>query len=75
MLAEDIALEGKTVILSRTYYIGDDTEREFVCETGFGCKAKDITGKRLHGRTIFGFFVSDGEKCKVQRFEIERLKI
>ena len=75
-LPESLDLEGKTVILSPSFYKGDDVAREFVCEDGFGCKGKDVKfGARKHGRAILGHFVSDNERCKIHRHEIERLKV
>ncbi len=60
-------LAGKTVILSRKYYKGTEEDRAFVCEDGFGVSPN--TG----GTAIFGHFVKDGEKCRVEGYEIEKL--
>lgn len=59
-------LEGKVVILSRECYKGSEEERKFKCSGGFGCHAKTI------GTAVFGEFLCDGEKCRVEGYEIEK---
>lgn len=60
-------IEGKIVILSSRYYGGNDEERKFLCNSGFGCH--DFT----LGTAVFGQFVSDGQFARVERYEIERV--
>ncbi|MBI2047169.1 hypothetical protein HYT26_03335 [Candidatus Pacearchaeota archaeon] len=59
-------LKGKFVVLKAAAYKGDKLKRIFFCEEGFGTSSK--TG----GTAIFGYFVSDGEDCKIGGYEIER---
>ena len=64
-LGED--LEGKYVVLKRSYYKGDDPiERVFHCEGGFGCKSYTM------GSAVVGTFVFDGEHVRAEGYEIER---
>jgi hypothetical protein len=58
-------LKGKLVVLSAEHYLGDEPARLFRCEDGFGCTPG------LHGQAVFGVFMADGEKCRVERYEIE----
>ena len=60
-------LEGKTVILSPEYCKGDEEARKFKCEGGFGCHNFTI------GRAIYGYFVLDGERCRVEGYMVEKL--
>jgi len=59
-----INLQGKTVILKPECYKGDEKERLFKCESGFGCHPQCM------GTAVFGTFVSDGERARVERYEI-----
>ena len=61
---KDVNLEGKVVILSPEFYKGTQDERRFKCEGGFGCNPACI------GRAVFGTFLSDGERARVNRDEI-----
>ncbi len=63
----NINLIGKTVVLSKRHYKGSEEDRTFKCEGGFGCYPS------MGGRAIFGHFVKDGEKCRVEGYEIEKL--
>lgn len=60
-------LTGKTVILKASRYRGNEEERKFVCESGFGCSP--VTS----GGAIFGRFVSDGEEARIDGWDIEKL--
>jgi hypothetical protein len=62
-----VDLVGKLVVLKSKHYKGDERERTFKCEAGFGCDPKCI------GSAVIGYFVADGMKCRVERFEIEGL--
>jgi len=62
-------LTGKVVVLSREYYKGDQEARRFHCQGGFGCKS------HTHGNGVFGQFMSDGERCRVERYEIEFVEV
>ena len=62
-----IDLAGKTVILSSKLYKGTDEERRFLCKAGFGCRPG------TSGTAIFGEFLSDGEKCRINGSDVERL--
>jgi len=53
-------LEGRVVLLDDGFR-GDDYDRLFVATGGFGCSPK------TRGSAVIGFFVSDGEKCRVER--------
>jgi hypothetical protein len=64
-LNEDVT--NKVVILSSEYYVGSVDKRRFLCESGFGCVPFTMGG------AIFGTFLSDGEKCRVEGYQIERL--
>lgn len=60
-------LTGKTVVLSSRYYRGDEAARTFRCESGFGCSSF------TRGSAIYGRFVQDGEKARVEGGEIEKM--
>jgi hypothetical protein len=60
-------LKDKVVILSERYYKGTEEHRRFRCESGFGCSPQTIGG------AIFGTFLHDGERCRVEGFEVEKL--
>ena len=61
-------LEGKYVVLKRSYYKGDDPiERVFLCEGGFGCKSYTM------GSAVSGMFIIDRERARVEGYEVERL--
>lgn len=62
-------LTGKVVVLSAEHYKGDREARRFRCDTGFGCKP------HAHGNAVFGQFMSDGERCRVERYEIEFVEV
>ena len=46
----------------------DDIERVFLCKDGFGCSPS------TSGHAIFGTFVFDGEKCRIEGYQIKRLE-
>jgi hypothetical protein len=56
-------LEGRVVLLDADYR-GDDYDRLFVATGGFGCNPT------TSGSAVMGFFVADGEKCRVERQEV-----
>jgi hypothetical protein len=56
-----------TVILKEKYYNGSESVRTFKCETGSGCTTDSI------GNEIFGTF-ADGEKGRIESYEIEKTK-
>lgn len=60
-------LTNKVVVLNRLYYTGTENERHFLCLSGFGCSPYAI------GNAIFGKFVFDGEECRIERYEVEKL--
>ncbi len=62
-----IDLEGKVVVLSAEYYTGDEKARRFLCRSGFGCSAF------TRGLAIFGTFLIDGKKYRVDGEEVEKL--
>ena len=62
-----IDLVGKTVILSSKYYKGTEEDRKFKCEGGFGCS--NVTS----GTAVFGYFVKDNEKTRIDGYEVEKL--
>lgn len=59
-------LEGRIVILSPECYKGDEEARKFKCLGGFGCHSFTM------GSAVYGEFLSDGEKVRVEGYEIER---
>lgn len=62
-----IDLEKKFIILKKGDYRGDIYERIFYCEGGFGLHTY------TNGNAILGYFVSDGEKSRVEGWQVERL--
>jgi len=60
-------IEGKIVIMSAEYYKGKEEARKFKCEGGSGCHSWDM------GKAIFGYFVLDGKKCRVEGYQVEKL--
>ena len=60
-------LKRVTVILKEKYYNGSESVRTFLCESGAGC-APDSTSSE-----IIGTF-ADGEKGRIESYEIEKLK-
>jgi len=63
----NLELEGLVVILSPEYYEGNEEERKFKCNGGYGCSS--IT----RGGAIFGEFLSDGESARVEGHEVLKL--
>lgn len=63
----NIDLTGKTVVLSEKFYDGDTVGRVFTCKGGFGCQPSTM------GRAVSGEFIADGETCRVEGDEVERL--
>ncbi len=61
-------LAGKVVVLSAEHYKGDQEARRFRCDTGFGCKPHS------HGNAVFGQFMSDGERCRIERWQVESVE-
>ena len=65
-LGRDIQL-GERVVLSARAYKGTEKERIFICDIGgFGMF------QSTNGTAIFGKFESDGEKCRINGYDIER---
>jgi len=62
-----IDLENKNVILKKEFYKGDVYERVFFCDGGFGLHSY------TNGGAVFGYFVSDGERSRIEGYQIERL--
>lgn len=62
-----IDITGKVVVLSRKEFSGTESERMFLCEKGFGCSPF------TSGSAVYGKFISDGEKCRVEGHQIEKL--
>jgi hypothetical protein len=62
----NIDLTGQYVILNEDF-TGSPIQRVFRCDSGFGCSSYTM------GNAVFGEFVFDGEKCRVEGFQIERL--
>ena len=60
-------LRKATVILKEQYYNGSESVRTFKCETGHGCKPDSI------GTAIKGT-LADGEKGRIESYEIEKTK-
>jgi len=58
--------EGTVVILS-TRFKGTEEDRTFVCRSGFGLSDK------TRGTAISGYFVKDGEECRVEGTDIESI--
>jgi len=59
-------LTDKDVVLSSEYYPGDESDRTFHCESGFGCHSF------TSGQAIFGQFVKSGKKSRIEGFQIEK---
>ena len=68
-----INIEGKMVVLRTTFFKKElrdtltDVDRLFVAEGGFGCDPN------CGGTAVFGYFVKDGENCRISRGDIEGL--
>ena len=60
-------LRNTTVILKEKYYNGSESVRTFKCESGSGCSPDS------HGNAISGTF-ADGEKGRIESYEVERTK-
>jgi len=60
-------LRGKTVILDSSRYKGNEEERKFKCENGFGCSP--VT----NGKAIFGHFLTDNEKARISGYDVEKI--
>ena len=60
-------LRNVTVILQEKYYNGSESVRTFKCATGSGCSPDSI------GNEITGTF-ADGERGRVESYEIEKIK-
>lgn len=63
----NIDLKGKVVVLSSKYYHGTEDQRTFKCEHGFGI------APFTRGQAVFGYFISDGRRARVEGYEIEKL--
>lgn len=60
-------LKNKTVVINSELLPGSPEDRAFLCESGFGCDPQ--TG----GRAIFGKFIRNGMKAKVDGMMLERV--
>ena len=60
-------LRQTTVILKEQYYNGSESVRTFECKSGSGC-APESTGNEIKGT------FADGEKGRIESYEIERIK-
>ena len=60
-------LEGKVVIFKQEYMTVPALDHPFRVTGGFG--AKDYTA----GRALYGTFLSDGEKARMEGYMVERL--
>ena len=61
-------LEGKLVQLKKKFFGSKPYDPEvelFVCTGGFGC------GPRTMGSAVFGYFITDNTKLRVERYDIE----
>ena len=59
-------LTGTFVVLKSPLYKGNEIERVFFCEGGFGVSSF------TSGKAVYGHFVFDGEKCRIDGYNIER---
>ena len=60
-------LRNTTVILKEKYYNGSESVRTFQCKSGSGCSPDS------DGNAISGTF-ADGEKGRIESYEIEKTK-
>ena len=58
------SLKGRVIVLSAEDYRGDQAERLFMCRQGFGCSPVTV------GTAVNGYFLCDGEECRVERYQI-----
>jgi hypothetical protein len=63
----NIDLTGKVVVVSPKFYKGDERARRFLCQGGFGCNPHTM------GSAVSGVFLMDGEKCRIEGYQIEKL--
>ena len=69
-LARDINIEDKFVVLAENEMSAkyrDITWRIFHAKGGFGCYPN------TNGSAVFGSYVRDGEECRRERYQFERL--
>jgi hypothetical protein len=59
-------LKNRHIVLSADHYLGNDIQRVFKCEDGFGLNPE------ARGTAITGTWVYDGDLARISRFEIER---
>ena len=64
-----VDLTGKVVVLSDKHYQGDLESRRFRCESGFGCRPF------TSGNAIFGEFLADGQRARVERWQVESVEV
>jgi hypothetical protein len=59
----------KIVVIKRSFFSPEyaDKDRRFVVSGGFGCHAEAL------GTAVFGKFMLDGERTRVERYDIEGL--
>jgi hypothetical protein len=65
----DVNLTGKVVVVKKDFFNEQYAEgdRRFLAESGFGCNPS------LMGKAVFGHFLDDGEKTRIERYDIEGL--
>lgn len=63
-------LEGKVVLIKKEYMkpeFHDDDKRRFMCEGGFGCHPWTL------GKAIFGYYLIDGEKDRIEGYMVDKI--
>lgn len=63
----NINLTGKVVVVKSECYHGDERGRRFLCLGGFGCHPDTM------GTAVSGMFLIDGERTRIEGYEIEKL--
>ncbi len=63
----NVHLRGKVVVLDGRFYEGDERARRFLCRGGYGLMPE------ARGKAIIGTFLADGEECRVEGYEVEKL--
>lgn len=63
----NIDLEGKVVIFRQDVMSVPAVDHPFLVEGGFGASPDTM------GRALLGTFLSDGERCRMEGHEVERL--
>lgn len=63
----EMELEGKTVVLDKRYYKGDEIDRTVIVIGGFGASPNTT------GRALSVIFVKDVTSCRADGFEVQKL--